>query len=85
MTLSNVSLAALCAWCASTLGYAQLIDLTRAPNAANAGIAKSLDQEIGAGRGDILNAGLIRLYHQPRSISRGPARPPDISAQVSKA
>src|SRR4029077_15291509 len=31
---------------------AQLIDRTQAPNAANDGIAKSLTDEIGAGRGD---------------------------------
>ena len=32
--------------------WAQLTDRTLAPNNAQAGIAKSLEQEIGAGRGD---------------------------------
>jgi hypothetical protein len=31
---------------------AQLVDRTKAPNAANEGIAKSLEDEVGAGRGD---------------------------------
>src|SRR6266566_1245539 len=74
MTLSNVSLAALFAVCASNLGYAQLIDLTKAPNAANAGIAKSLDQEIGAGRGDIMtpDSSACIISRDPfRAIRRG--------------
>jgi hypothetical protein len=74
MTLSNASLAALCAACASTLGYAQLIDLTKAPNAANAGIAKSLDQEIGPGRGDIMtpDSAIFNINRDPfRAIRRG--------------
>ena len=36
---------------AAVPGSAQLIDRTKAPNPINEGIAKSLDQEIGAGRG----------------------------------
>src|SRR5580700_11472199 len=74
MTLSNIGLAALCAACASTLGYAQLIDLTKAPNAANAGIAKSLDQEIGAGRGDIMtpDSSTFIINRDPlRAVRRG--------------
>jgi hypothetical protein len=34
--------------------WAQLTDRTQAPNTANAGIAKSLEEQIGAGRGDIM-------------------------------
>ena len=34
------------------IAQAQLIDQTKAPNAAKEGIAKSLTDEIGAGRGD---------------------------------
>src|SRR5580704_8477029 len=74
MNLSNISVAALCAACASTLGYAQLIDLTKAPNAANAGIAKSLDQEIGAGRGDIMtpDSSAFIINRDPfRAVRRG--------------
>jgi mono/diheme cytochrome c family protein len=37
---------------ASVAARGQLVDRTTAPNAINAGIAKSLEQEIGAGRGD---------------------------------
>ena len=85
MTLSSISAAALYAACASIMGYAQLIDLTKAPNAANAGIAKSLDQEIGPGRGDIMtpDSSAFIINRDPfRAVRRGPA---DISAQVSKA
>src|SRR5579859_6094426 len=71
MTLAKISLAALCA---SGLGYAQLVDLTKAPNAANAGIAKSLNQEIGAGRGDIMtpDSSAFIINRDPfRAIRRG--------------
>src|ERR1044072_5912560 len=37
---------------ASGIAPAQLIDQTKAPNAAREGIAKSLEGQIGAGRGD---------------------------------
>ena len=36
---------------------AQMIDNTQAPNTAKAGINKSLLDEIGAGRGDVMTAG----------------------------
>src|SRR5215831_17374595 len=55
-----------------TLG--QLIDKTRAPNVANAGIAKSLADEIGAGRGDVMTPGssTFIIRRDPfRSIRRG--------------
>src|SRR5215468_1965658 len=55
-----------------TLG--QLIDKTRAPNVANAGIAKSLADEIGAGRGDVMtpNSSAFIIARDPyRSIRRG--------------
>src|SRR5258708_40162305 len=74
MTLPSISMAALCAACACTLSYAQLIDLTKAPNAANAGIAKSLDQEIGAGRGDIMtpDSSAFIINRDPfRDVRRG--------------
>jgi hypothetical protein len=74
MTRLNISVATLCAACASMLGYAQLIDLTKAPNAANAGIAKSLDQEIGAGRGDIMtpDSSAFIINRDPfRAVRRG--------------
>src|SRR5258708_9559138 len=73
MTLSSITVAALSTWCASILS-AQVIDLTKAPNAANAGIAKSLDQEIGAGRGDIMtpDSSAYIINRDPfRAVRRG--------------
>src|SRR5215510_10116919 len=55
-----------------TLG--QLIDKTRAPNIADAGIAKSLAEEIGSGRGDAMTPGssIFIIRRDPfRSIRRG--------------
>ncbi len=51
----------------ATMANAQLIDRTLAPNVANEGIAKSLADEIGAGRGD---------WNTPRSSSFIIARDP---------
>jgi hypothetical protein len=53
---------------------AQLIDKTKAPNIANEGIAKSLAEEIGAGRGDLTtpNSSLFIIARDPfRAIRRG--------------
>jgi len=58
----------------TTLANAQLIDRTLAPNAANEGIAKSLDQQIGVGRGDIYtpdSSAFIVARDPFRSIRRG--------------
>src|SRR5215475_3464051 len=55
-----------------TLG--QLIDKTRTPNVADAGIAKSLADQIGAGRGDVMtpNSSAFIIARDPyRSIRRG--------------
>jgi mono/diheme cytochrome c family protein len=52
----------------------QSIDRTQNPNAANAGIAKSLAQEVGAGRGDLLtpDSSAFIIARDPfRSIRRG--------------
>jgi hypothetical protein len=57
----------------STL-HAQLIDNTQAPNTAKAGINKSLQDEIGAGRGNTLtpNSSIYIINRDPyRSIRRG--------------
>lgn len=54
--------------------WAQLTDRTLAPNNAQAGIAKSLDQEIGAGRGDpeTPDSSIFLIERDPfRSIRRG--------------
>ncbi len=53
---------------------AQLTDRTQAPNNANAGIAKSLQDETGAGRGDVMTPGssVFIIDRDPfRSIRRG--------------
>ena len=56
----------------SALG--QLIDRTQAPNVANEGIAKSLDEQLGIGRGDIFtqNSSAFVIARDPfRAIRRG--------------
>ena len=56
------------------LARAQLIDRTLSPNVANEGIAKSLTQEIGAGRGDLLtpDSSAFIIARDPfRAIRRG--------------
>ena len=53
---------------------AQLIDKTKAPNVANEGISKSLADQIGAGRGDVItpNSSAFIIARDPfRSIRRG--------------
>src|SRR5215472_10939750 len=52
----------------------QLTDRTQAPNTANAGIAKSLQEEIGPGRGDVMTPGssIYIIERDPfRSVRRG--------------
>jgi len=54
--------------------HAQMIDNTQAPNTAKAGINKSLQDEVGAGRGDVLTPGssVYIINRDPfRSIRRG--------------
>ena len=54
--------------------HAQLVDITQAPNAAQAGIKKSLAQQIGPGRGDVHTPGssLYLIARDPfRAIRRG--------------
>ena len=48
---------------------AQLVDRTLAPNAANEGIAMSLSQQVGAGRGDLYTPNTSRYI-----VSRDPFR-----------
>jgi len=67
-----VTILALVAWI-STL-HAQMIDNTQAANTAGAGINKSLTDEIGTGRGDVLtpNSSIYIISRDPfRSIRRG--------------
>jgi hypothetical protein len=58
----------------SARALGQLIDKTRAPNLAGDGIAKSLADQIGAGRGDVMtpNSSAFIIKRDPfRSIRRG--------------
>lgn len=68
-------LALLGAWLGLNLpAEAQLTDLTQTPNAAGAGIHKSLEEQIGAGRGDGLtpDSSLFLIQRDPfRAIRRG--------------
>jgi hypothetical protein len=58
----------------ATAAHGQMIDNTQATSTANAGINKSLSDEIGAGRGDVLtvNSSIYIINRDPfRSIRRG--------------
>lgn len=71
--IAFVFLAGILYWVGDT-AYAQLIDRTKNPNAINAGIAKSLSQQIGAGRGDMLtpDSSMFIIKRDPfRAIRRG--------------
>ncbi|MCG3131089.1 MAG: hypothetical protein FLDDKLPJ_01864 [Phycisphaerae bacterium] len=53
---------------------AQLTDMTQTPNPARSGIAKSLEEQIGAGRGDVMtpDSSIFLIERDPfRSIRRG--------------
>src|SRR5450755_4275171 len=59
---------------AGLAAQAQMIDNTQAPNTAKAGINKSLQDEIGAGRGDVNTVGssIYLINRDPfRSVRRG--------------
>lgn len=79
MSIKKTKLAAGIAFVAAMLlstipVLAQLIDKTKAPNIANEGINKSLAQQIGAGRGDLMtpNSSSFIIARDPfRSIRRG--------------
>jgi hypothetical protein len=63
-----------CVYWVGPASYAQLIDRTKNPNTINAGIAKSLSQQTGAGRGDMLtpDSSMFMIKRDPfRSIRRG--------------
>jgi hypothetical protein len=59
----------LAAVCCTGTAFAQLTDLTQTPNQEGAGIVKSLDQQIGAGVGNIMTPGSSTFI-----IARDPAR-----------
>ena len=58
----------------SATAFAQLVDKTKAPNTANEGIHKSLTDEIGAGRGNVMtpNSSAFIIVRDPfRAVRRG--------------
>lgn len=62
----------LCWW--TSLAHAELTDQTQTPNEAGAGILKSLEEQVGAGRGDVNtpNSSIFIIKRDPaRSIRRG--------------
>ena len=69
MTNSRIVLGVASCLLANVPCSAQLIDRTKAPNPINEGIAKSLEQQIGAGRGDWTTPGSSSFI-----ISRDPFR-----------
>ncbi|HJZ67631.1 MAG TPA: di-heme oxidoredictase family protein, partial [Blastocatellia bacterium] len=79
MTIKKSKILATIAWAGAVLlltapVLAQLIDKTKAPNIANEGINKSLAQQIGAGRGDLMtpDSSAFIIARDPfRSIRRG--------------
>ncbi|MCC7291057.1 MAG: hypothetical protein IT449_03230 [Phycisphaerales bacterium] len=61
-------------WTSGGAALAQLTDWTQTPNTAGVGIAKSFEQEIGAGRGDVMTpeSSIFIIERDPfRSIRRG--------------
>ena len=71
--LRVLALAALAPALASR-AHAQLTDVTQTPNTLNVGIRKSLPQQIGAGRGDVLtpDSSIFLIRRDPfRAIQRG--------------
>ena len=50
-------------FCRIDVADAQLTDLTQTPNAENAGIFKSLEQQIGTRRRQYQHAGILDLHH----------------------
>ena len=58
----------------SPVADAQLTDITQTPNRANAGIQKSLEEQIGTGQGDVMtpDASIFIIQRDPfRAIRRG--------------
>jgi hypothetical protein len=74
MRRARLRAAAAFALLAAPAAHAQLTDVTQAPNPENAGIAKSLTQQVGAGVGDLNtpNSSIYIINRDPaRSIRRG--------------
>ena len=73
-TACTLTLGVLFAACSSLIVLGQLIDRTKAPNTAGAGIGKSLVEQIGVGRGDAMtpDSSCFIINRDPfRAIRRG--------------
>ena len=68
----------------SPVADAQLTDITQTPNRANAGIQKSLEEQIGAGQGDVMTPDCLDLHHPTGSVPRHSSRAPAVPAQVHR-
>ena len=69
-------------WFLMVSAEAQLTDLTQAPNADDAGIHKSLEEQIGVGRGDTLtpDSSLFLIPRDPSAPSGGAASYSNVSS-----
>ncbi len=73
LTVAVLAVSGITYW-AGASALAQLIDRTKNPNTVNAGIAKSLSQQVGAGRGTMMmpDSSMFIIRRDPfRSIRRG--------------
>src|SRR5262245_21091741 len=73
-SMATVGIAFATLLCSGSTLVAQLIDKTQAPNTVNEGIAKSLAEQTGAGRGDVFtpDSSAYIIARDPfRSIRRG--------------
>jgi hypothetical protein len=69
-------------WLLWVPGNAQLTDITQTPNAEDAGIQKSLEEQVGGGRGDMMTSDSLALYYRARSVPGHSAGTPGVPAQV---
>ena len=73
-TACTLTLGVLFAGCSSLIVLGQLIDKTKAPNVAGQGINKSLTDQVGVGRGDVMtpDSSCFIINRDPfRAIRRG--------------
>jgi mono/diheme cytochrome c family protein len=74
LKIAVICVAIACALLSAVTAVAQMVDQTRAPNAAQAGILKSFTQQIGAGRGDWMtpdSSSFIIARDPFRAVRRG--------------
>src|SRR5262249_873451 len=74
LKIAAICVAIVCALLSAVTAVAQMVDQTRAPNAAQAGILKSFTQPIGEGRGDWMppdSSSFIIARDPFRAVRRG--------------